>query len=37
MANYYDEILEEIEELISRNENEETLFLIRKELNMPWL
>lgn len=37
MANYYDEILEEIEDLISRNENEEALFLIRKELNMPYV
>lgn len=37
MAGYYDEILDEINELIAHNENEDALFLIEKELRMPYV
>ncbi|MBW9211785.1 MULTISPECIES: hypothetical protein [Terrabacteria group] len=35
--NYYDEVLEQIQEAIHKQEYEEAQFLIRKELNMPYI
>jgi hypothetical protein len=37
MAGYYDEILEEIRELADAGEHEEALYMIRKELKMPYV
>ena len=37
MAGYYDETLEEIRNLMEEGEYEEALYMIRKELKMPYV
>ncbi|MDD6258611.1 MAG: DUF3196 domain-containing protein [Erysipelotrichaceae bacterium] len=37
MASYYDEILEEIQDLMDENKNEEAMQIVKKELSMPYI
>lgn len=37
MANYYDEILEDVQKLLANNDWEEALFVLKKELEMPYI
>lgn len=37
MASYYDEILEEIQDLMDENKNEEAMQMVKKELSMPYI
>lgn len=37
MASYYDEVLEEIQDLMNENKNEEAMQMVKKELSMPYI
>lgn len=37
MASYYDEVLEEIQDLMDENKNEEAMQMVKKELSMPYI
>lgn len=37
MASYYDEVLEEIQDLMDENKNEEAMQIVKKELSMPYI
>lgn len=37
MASYYDEIVEEIQDLMDENKNEEAMQMVKKELSMPYI